>query len=135
MEYLLGALVVLAVLAFVVVPLVRRQQTESLPPIALDCPDERAAIYRELLELELDQKVGKISEADFQELSDGLLARAAALISQEDSLLNSDDAIEREIAAARASLREASPEPAPSTPAPSAPVTPTSSALSTETRP
>ena len=108
MEYLLGAVVVLAVLAFVVLPLFGGRS--SLAGIG-DAPDpthERAAIYRELLELELDLKVGKLAEADYRELNEALLARAAALISQEDASATAADAlVEREIAAARAALRQA----------------------------
>lgn len=111
MAYLLGACVVVAVLAFVVLPLVRRQRPGSPVLEAVNSAHERAAIYRELLELELDQKVGKIAEADFRELNDTLLARAAALIAREDSLSAAADAeIEREIAEARAALREERPD-------------------------
>jgi hypothetical protein len=63
----------------------------------------RAAIYREMLELEFDFKTGKLSESDHRELSQSLLARAAVLLEQEQ---RSDDDLERslgrEIAAARA---------------------------------
>lgn len=110
MEYALGGLVVLAVLAFVVLPLLRGRHalaaTASESP--LDPAQQRAAIYRELLELELDQQVGKIAESDYRELNEALLARAAALISQEDAASVAIDAlVEREIAAAREALRRA----------------------------
>ena len=103
--YLLGALVVLAVLTFVVLPLVRRQaRVPAVPPMP-SLAEQRAAIYRELTELELDQRVGKVTEADFKETSELLLARAAALISDEDAEAADLDArVEREIAEARARL-------------------------------
>jgi cytochrome c-type biogenesis protein CcmH/NrfG len=104
-EYILGGLVVVSVLAFVVLPLLRgrRAAPATLTP---DGPvEERATIYRELLELELDQKVGKITDADYRELGDALLARAAALISDEDAQVTADDEVEREIAEMRKSLR------------------------------
>ena len=105
MEYVLGALVVVTVLAFVVLPLLRSRGADTAPRAADDTAPERAEIYRELLELELDQRVGKITAADYQELSDVLLARAAALISLEDAEATSADAaLEREIAAARKTL-------------------------------
>lgn len=112
MEYALGGLVVLAVLAFVVLPLVRRQgeQPVATPGTrpASELAAERAEIYRELVELELDQQVGKLAEADFRDLSEALLARAAALISQEEAQGSSVEAeIEREIAAMRAALKAA----------------------------
>jgi cytochrome c-type biogenesis protein CcmI len=108
MEYLLGAVVVLVVLGFVVLPLVRGRSAAADVREAPDPTHERAAIYRELLELELDQKVGKLADADYHELSEALLARAAALISQEDASSTAADAlVEREIAGARATLRRA----------------------------
>jgi hypothetical protein len=106
-EYILGGLVVVVVLGFVALPLLRsRPATDDEVSISLD--EERAEIYRELLELELDRKVGKVTEADFRELSDALLARAAALIAaDEGEWASNDDAIELEIAAMRESLRSA----------------------------
>jgi len=104
MEYALAALVVLAVLAFVVFPLVRG--VRGVPaPMTAGAAQERATIYQELVELELDQRVGKITEADYREQADILLARAASLISEEDAEISAaDEQIEREIAAVRASL-------------------------------
>ena len=120
MEYLFGGLVVVAVLAFVVLPLLRggpsHPDTDAEP--APDPARQRAAVYAELLELELDQKVGKIAEADYREVNEALLARAAALISQEDAASTAADAVlEREIAVARAALRRANPAPPESAPA------------------
>jgi hypothetical protein len=105
MEYLLGALVVVAVLAFVVLPLVRGERGAVSTTATPGPAEERAAIYRELVELELDQRIGKVSEADFREQADALLARAAVLISDEDAeRAAADDAVEREIAAMRQNL-------------------------------
>ena len=113
MAYVLGALVVVAVLAFVVRPLLRRRPADAADSPTVDTAQERAGIYRELLELELDQRVGKIAEADYQEQSALLLARAAALISQEDAeSVAADVAVEREIAEARVALRRAASPPA-----------------------
>jgi hypothetical protein len=113
MEYALGALVVLAVLAFVVLPIVRRRQPDVLAAQVSGPVETRAAIYQELLELELDQKVGKIAEADYRELSEALLMRAASLISDEDGHQEPvDDEVEREIAQARATLRQTDAPPA-----------------------
>lgn len=113
MEYLLGGLVVVAVLAFVVLPLVRRTGGETATVASPAPAEERAAIYRELLELELDQRVGKVTEADYKELSEALLARAAALISVEDAESTTvDAAIEHEIAAMRQKRPPSEPTPA-----------------------
>jgi hypothetical protein len=110
-EYVLGGLVVVGVLGFVVLPLLRsRPATDAEAPTGKG--EERAEIYRELLELELDRKVGKVTEADFRELSDALLARAAALIAADEGERASiDDAIELEIAAMREALRSARSQP------------------------
>ena len=122
MEYVLGALVVVAVLAFVVWPLLRGRRADAVSAAVSDPAQSRAEIYRELLELELDHKVGKIAAADYQDLSDALLARAAALITLEDAESTAADAaLESEIAEARKALRR--PEPVPARP-PSADSTP-----------
>ena len=107
MEYLLGTLAVLAALAFVAYPLFRR--SDYAPPSA-EAPEtfaeRRAAIYRELLELEFDHRVGKLTDADFRELADACLARATGLVAAEERSTEAVDArIEREVAAMRAALR------------------------------
>jgi hypothetical protein len=106
-EYLAGALVVCAVLAYVGYPLVRHSQTgAALTGGEGNSADERAAIYRELVELELDHRIGKVTVADFRELSDGLLARAAALIVAEGTETGTiEEQVEHEIAAMRTALR------------------------------
>jgi Tfp pilus assembly protein PilN len=112
--YAIGALVVLLVLAYVVMPLLLRRQTTTAATgetvLAPSLAEQRASIYRELTELELDQRVGKVAEADFAEQSEALLARAASLISLEDARNDTgqtdlDAQVEREIAEVRASLR------------------------------
>ena len=114
MAYALGAVVVVLVLAFVVLPLVRRRATSAAVATVPSLAEQRAEIYRELTELELDQRVGKISAADYQEQSETLLARAAALISVEDAEAAAvERQIEREIADARASLKQTSEASAP----------------------
>jgi hypothetical protein len=113
MEYTVGAIVVVAVLAFVVMPIIRRQPPAAVAAAAAGPVETRAAIYQELLELELDQKVGKITEADYRELSEVLLLRAASLISEEDDHPTAaGDEVEREVAQARASLRQTGTPPA-----------------------
>lgn len=107
MEYLAGMLVVLVALAFVAYPLVRR----STPTAAVAEPPEgyaeqRAAVYRDLLEIEFDHRVGKLSDADFRQLSDACLERAARLVATEEQTTEALDArIEREVAAMRAAMR------------------------------
>jgi hypothetical protein len=106
MDYALGAVVVLIALAFVGWPLVRPPRAVS-PPAApiLSAAEQRAAIYRELMELELDQRLGKVDEADHRAQADALMAQAAALLAAEDATIESiDDELEREIAAQRRAL-------------------------------
>ncbi|MCC6173686.1 MAG: c-type cytochrome biogenesis protein CcmI [Chloroflexi bacterium] len=114
MDYLLGAALVVAALAFVVLPLTRRRSSNSMAGtgVALTPAEQRAAVYRELVDLEMDHRVGKIDDEDFQQLSDALLARASTLMAQEDSgRLAVDDEIEREIAAMRAASKRSAEEP------------------------
>jgi hypothetical protein len=112
--YALGAVVVILVLAYVVLPLVRRRGGQAAGPATVSLAEQRAEIYRELTELDLDQRVGKISEHDYREQSEALLARAAALIAAEDAETAAiDQEIEREIAEARASLTGAAESTAP----------------------
>jgi hypothetical protein len=107
MEYLAGVCVVALVLVFVGWPLLRQSPARALGEVpAADPAEERGSIYRELVELELDHRIGKVTAADFRELSDGLLARAAALIVAEDAETHdAEEQVEREIVAMREALR------------------------------
>ena len=107
MEYIAGALVVGLVLVFVGWPLLRQSPDAAIVGSSEKLPEEeRAEIYRELVELELDHRIGKVIAADFQELSDSLLERAAALIVAEDTQTHdAEEQVEREIGAMREALR------------------------------
>ena len=107
MEYALGALAVVAALAFVAYPLLRRDEPAASTAEAPETfAERRAAVYRELLELEFDHRVGKLSDADFRELADACLARASQLVAAEERTTEALDArIEREVAAMRAALQ------------------------------
>jgi cell division septation protein DedD len=111
MAYVLGAVVVLVALAIVVLPLIRPARSRVADTEAPPSPaEQRAQVYRELLELELDHRVGKIADEDFLAQSDALMARAASLMGAEDAALQHlDEQAEREIAAQRAALRAAKP--------------------------
>ncbi len=100
------ALVVLAI-TFVLLPLFRKPST-----LEADRPDPavlRAALYQQILDAELDTRLGKLDSVDFQELRTRLLREAAALIvaDQGEAIANEDATarVEHEIAAARAALR------------------------------
>ena len=109
MELVLAAIVVGAALAFVAWPLVRPTPTsQQADPAASDeaaFASRRQAIYDEILELELDRQVGKLSDADFRELSEAALERAASVLAEADtSQAATDEYLEREIASVRESL-------------------------------
>jgi hypothetical protein len=109
MEYALGAVVVLVALAFVGWPLLRPPKAVTpAPEPVLSAAEQRAAIYRELVELDLDRRLGKVDESDHRAQADALLARAAALLADEDASIESiDDELEREIAAQRQAMHPA----------------------------
>ena len=112
MELVLAAIVVGAALAFVAWPLVRPTPTsQQADPAAGDeaaFASRRQAIYDEILELELDRQVGKLSDADFRELSEAALERAASVLAEADaSQAATDEHLEREIASVRESLNRA----------------------------
>src|SRR5262245_4466751 len=58
---------------------------------------EKGLVLRSIKELEFDQKMGKVSEKDFAEMSARLRARAARLLRQLDAGAGYRDQIEREI--------------------------------------
>ena len=122
MEILLGAVVVILALGFVMLPLLRRRVPGRLgvadaPSPADDPrvagPADRREIYRQILDLDLDHRVGKLDDADYRELSEACLARAAALLAEEErDTAAADERVEREIAAMREALRSSTVPPA-----------------------
>jgi hypothetical protein len=115
MGILLGAVVVILALGFVMLPLLRRRAPGRLevtdPPSPADDPRvagpaDRREIYRQILDLDLDHRVGKLDDADYRELSEACLARAASLLAEEErDTAAADERVEREIAAMRQALR------------------------------
>ena len=71
MEYVLAALLFIAIAAFVAAPLVRRSASEaaaddrSEDPAVADLEARKEAIYREIRDAELDRAQGKLSAADW----------------------------------------------------------------------
>lgn len=106
---IVGLLFVAVAVAFVLYPLFRpatgRIGTETDPV------NERSMLYREILDAELDFRLGKLSESDYRVTSQRLLSRAATLIRADESTGEAELAaqVEQEIAAMRAALR--APEP------------------------
>jgi hypothetical protein len=103
---ILGIALVAAATVFALVPFVRGARPSVAP--SEDTAIERSSLYRQVLELEFDYQVGKLSAEDYQQLSADLLARASKVLREErDSLGELDDELEREIAAARAAFAAA----------------------------
>lgn len=83
----------------------RRASAEILTAGPNNTAPRRFAIYRQLLDLELDHRTGKLSAEDQAVFTAELLAHASALLQEESQDLGDlDAAVEREIAAARQAL-------------------------------
>jgi hypothetical protein len=103
----LGIVLVAAAAAFALFPFARGPRVESVLP-SENPAGERYRLYQQVLELEFDRDVGKLSQADFEQLSAQLLAQAGAALRDERGAMGEVDAeIEREIAAARAAFAAA----------------------------
>jgi cytochrome c-type biogenesis protein CcmI len=104
---ILGIVLVAVAAAFVLLPFARGPHLESVVPSDNPTAD-RLRLYQQLLELEFDRDVGKLSQSDFEQLSAELLAQAGAALRDERGAMGAVDAeIEREIAAARAAFAAA----------------------------
>jgi cytochrome c-type biogenesis protein CcmI len=104
---ILGIVLVAAAAAFVLLPFTRGAHIEQVAPSENPSAD-RNAIYRQVLELEFDRDVGKLSQSDFEQLSGELLAQASDALREERGTLGEvDEDIEQEIAAARAAFAAA----------------------------
>jgi cytochrome c-type biogenesis protein CcmI len=77
-----GLLLALLALAFVLYPLLRPPSITA-DEQAADSSERREAIYRQVLDIELEQQMGKIDEAEARELKAGLMRQAEALVSVE----------------------------------------------------
>ncbi len=103
---LLGIVLVVAAAGFALVPFARGGRAESVTPES-GAPD-RFALYRQVLELEFDYQLGKLSADDLRQQSSELMAEAGqALRDERGSIGELDAEIEREIAAARAAFAAA----------------------------
>ncbi len=106
----IGLILALLAVSFVLYPVLRPQPARAGQPAAsLERAERRHAIYRQILDIEFDQRVGKIADTDARDLSAALLREAADLLSTEPSTERgadpgADAEIEREIAAVRKAL-------------------------------
>jgi hypothetical protein len=114
---ILGLLLALSALAFVLYPIVRPAPASDFNQDDTELEERRAAIYRQILDVEFDQRLGKLSEADGRELSESLLSQAAALLAGEPASRHDIEAqLEWEILAIRRALAAGESEPAASSP-------------------
>jgi hypothetical protein len=101
-----GIALVACAAAFALVPLARGRaalERYEAPPTS-----DRSHIYQQVLELEFDYQVGKLSAEDFHQLSTQLLGQASELLRAERGEVGElDEEIEREIVAARAAFAAA----------------------------
>lgn len=103
---LFGLLLGLLAVGFVLYPLIRPgvARARAADPTR-ELEERRFALYRQILDIELDQRMGKIDPADGQQLSASLLTQAAVLLAQQSMAVEAiDRQIEREIQAARQAL-------------------------------
>lgn len=106
---ILAAVAVAALAAWILLPLLSRR-TAAAPP-----PDDRLArlietkhaVYRSILDLELDRSLGKVSDADYVVIRRQHEADALAVLREMDAVAagSLEDVLEREIAEARERLR------------------------------
>jgi hypothetical protein len=114
-EYMLGAFVVLLAVAAVVHPLVwpraRADQSDSIGSVLEGSPEaRRAAIYREIADMQFDHRLGKLDDSDYLELREQLLAHAAELLAEDDHRrLLIDQFVECQIAEIRATAASREP--------------------------
>jgi hypothetical protein len=102
-----GIALVAAAAAFVLLPFARGPQPGAAIPTEPASTD-RFVLYRQVLELEFDHELGKLSTDDYQHLSNELLAEAGHALREERGSTGEIDAeIEAEIAAARAAFAAA----------------------------
>jgi hypothetical protein len=103
---LIGIALVAVAAGFALLPLARGTAAANVAPEAPVA--DRALIYRQVLEMEFDYQVGKLSAEDFHSLSTQLLGQAGELMREERGGVGElDEEIEREIAAARAAFTAA----------------------------
>ena len=105
----LGLLLVAVAVIFVLLPIVRpAAQQVALDSRRAELEAQRGELYRQILEIEFDQQIGKIDAADARALCEALLARAARLLASQSTESGSAEIeaeIEREVAALRRALR------------------------------
>lgn len=111
METLFAGVAVLFLAVWTALPLIEPRRDESPPANRRldDLVESKQAIYRSILDLELDHQVGKVSDGDYALLRRQHEREALAILKELDQAAASDqiaDVLEAEIAAARERLRK-----------------------------
>jgi hypothetical protein len=102
---MLGLLLASLALVFVLYPVLKPTPDSEVTRDDAELAERRRALYRQILEIEFDQRLGKLDETDARELSERLLSQAAELMASESSAEHEIEArVESEIQAARRAL-------------------------------
>ena len=99
----------LVLVAWTLLPILRRS-SPSIPTtsrLVEEMIEEKTTIYRSILDLDLDLRLGKVSEGDHRHMRNSLEFKAMEILRKLDrsGLIDSEELIEREIAEARDTLR------------------------------
>ena len=112
---LLGVALLIVVLLYLARPLLRRQSTQKAPQTQRQqLLNQKEATITQILSLEFDFETGKVPQALYQQQRADLIAEAAIILERLDALPQ-DEAVDAEIEAAIAHLREHVPAPLVST--------------------
>ncbi|BDG61130.1 hypothetical protein [Caldinitratiruptor microaerophilus] len=84
LPYAVGGFLFLALAAFALAPLRRRESGPAFDEEPPDPLQEREKVYARLADLEYDYRSGKMSEEEYQTLREALLEQAAALLDAEE---------------------------------------------------
>ena len=102
----LGLVLGLVALAFVLYPVLRPTGVrEEARAEAAEMAERRYALYRQIVDIEFDERVGKIEASDARSLTAALLEEAAGLLqTQSATERDLERELEREVAAVRRAL-------------------------------
>ena len=103
--FFISGVAVVACAAWVLLPWLTKGEGTLLPDRSADLLEQRMAIYRSMLDLELDHSTGKISDEDLIALREEHESEALELIRSDSAQTGSEpDLLELEIAEARRRL-------------------------------
>ena len=107
MQWLIGALLAAATGLWLVSPLLgRKQYVREGGDETADLVEAKEAVYRCILDLELDRKTGKVGPDQYDLMRGQLESEAVSILRRLEHRMSPDDLLELEIAAARRRLEE-----------------------------